>query len=39
LQVHDEILIDGKVDFPKELDHICPDLHTPFNVKISPYWG
>jgi len=39
LQVHDEILIDGKVDFPKELDHICPDLHTPFNVKISPYWS
>jgi DNA polymerase-1 len=39
LQVHDEILIDGRVEFPKELDHICPDLHTPFNVKISPYWS
>ncbi len=39
LQVHDELLIDGKVDFPKELDHICPEIHTPFNVKVSPYWS
>lgn len=39
LQVHDAILIDGKVDFPKELAHICPEIHTPFNVKVSPYWS
>ncbi len=39
LQVHDNILIDGKVDFPKELDLICPEIHTPFNVKVSPYWS
>jgi len=39
LQVHDELLIDGKVNFPKELDHICPEIHTPFNVKVGPYWS
>ncbi len=40
LEVHDEILVDGKVDFPEELAHICPEIHTPFNVKPpSPYWS
>ncbi|KKM96187.1 hypothetical protein LCGC14_1180550 [marine sediment metagenome] len=40
LQVHDSILIDGKVDFPSWLDNICPDIHTPFDVRPpSPYWS
>ena len=39
LQVHDEILVDGKVDFPPELAHIHPELHTPFKVRQSPYWA
>jgi len=39
LQVHDSILMDGRVDFPPELDHTCPEVHTPFNVKVSPYWS
>ena len=38
LQVHDEILVDGKVEFPPELAHIHPELHTPFKVRQSPYW-
>lgn len=39
LQVHDSILMDGKVDLPMSLEHICPDIHTPFNAPISPYWA
>ncbi|KKM74981.1 hypothetical protein LCGC14_1394770, partial [marine sediment metagenome] len=39
LQIHDEILVDGKVDFPPELAHIYPELHTPFKVRQSPYWA
>jgi len=39
LQVHDEILADGKVEFPPELAYICPEIHTPFKVKVSPYWS
>ncbi len=38
LQVHDEILVDGKVEFPPLLAHIHPELHTPFKVKTGPYW-
>jgi len=39
LQVHDELLVDGKVDFPPELNYIYPELHTPFKVRQSPYWS
>jgi len=39
LEVHDEILVDGKVDFPTELAYIHSELHTPFKVKQSPYWS
>ncbi|KKL81097.1 hypothetical protein LCGC14_1998120, partial [marine sediment metagenome] len=38
LQVHDEILQDGTIEFPPILAHICPEIHTPFKVKVSPYW-
>jgi len=38
LQVHDEILVDGSVEFPKELAHICPGLETPFKSYQSPVW-
>jgi len=38
LQVHDEILADGDYDFPEELAHIHPELHTPFKVKKGPNW-
>ncbi len=38
LQVHDEILVDGKVEFPPVLAHIHPELHTPFKVRTGPYW-
>ncbi|KKK75375.1 hypothetical protein LCGC14_2874330, partial [marine sediment metagenome] len=39
LQVHDSILIEGRVELPPELAHICPDIHTPFNAPVSPYWS
>ena len=39
LQVHDEILVDGKVEFPPELAYIHPELHTPFKVSQGPYWS
>lgn len=40
LQVHDEILIDGDVTIPTELDMLHPGLLTPFEVKPrSPYWN
>lgn len=37
LQVHDEILIDGRVEFPKELEYVGP-LHTPFEPKQGAVW-
>lgn len=36
LQVHDEILFDGKVDLP-DLEHIAP-LYTPIDVKYIERW-
>jgi len=39
LQVHDSILIEGRVELPPELAHICPEIHTPFNAPVSPYWS
>ncbi|KKL88302.1 hypothetical protein LCGC14_1926020, partial [marine sediment metagenome] len=39
LQVHDSILIEGRVELPLELAHICPEIHTPFNAPVSPYWS
>ena len=38
LQVHDEILVDGLVDFPEALAHVGP-LYTPFKVKYGPVWS
>ncbi|KKM81156.1 hypothetical protein LCGC14_1332590, partial [marine sediment metagenome] len=38
LQVHDSILIEGRVELPPELANICPDIHTPFDAP-SPYWS
>ncbi len=39
LQVHDEILVDGVVEFPEDLAHILPGVHTPFKTSVSPIWG
>ena len=39
LQVHDSILIEGGVELPPELAYICPEIHTPFNAPVSPYWS
>jgi DNA polymerase-1 len=39
LQVHDEILVDGVVQFPEELAHILPGVHTPFKSTIGPNWS
>jgi DNA polymerase-1 len=39
LQVHDSILIEGRVELPPELAYICPEIHTPFNAPVSPYWS
>ena len=39
LQVHDELLFDGDVDIPVELDNICPEFSTPFETKRGRYWG
>jgi len=37
LQVHDEILFDGKVELPNGLEHIAP-FHTPISVKYLQRW-
>jgi hypothetical protein len=37
-QVHDEILLDGDVEFPKELEFFHPELPVPFNVHKGEYW-
>jgi hypothetical protein len=37
-QVHDEILLDGNVDFPEELESFHPELPIPFNVHRGEYW-
>lgn len=39
LQVHDEILVDGVVEFPEDLAHVLPGIHTPFKASVSPIWG
>lgn len=40
LQVHDEILVNGRVEFPlAEMAQICPEVPTPFNVEIGASWG
>lgn len=38
LSVHDEYLCDGDYDFPEELAHIHPELHTPFETKKGVVW-
>ena len=37
LQIHDELLIDGKVELPVGLDSIAP-LRTPYSVKYLERW-
>lgn len=37
LQVHDEILFDGKVELPDGLEHIAP-FHTPISIKYLQRW-
>lgn len=40
LQVHDEILCNGEVEFPlDDMARICSEVHTPFNVSIGPDWS
>jgi len=39
VQVHDEVLQDGDEEFPEGLDHIHPELYTPFKVKSGPVWS
>ncbi|GAF88986.1 unnamed protein product [marine sediment metagenome] len=39
LQVHDELLVDGDEEFPEGLDHIHPEIETPFKVKSGPVWS
>lgn len=38
LQVHDEVLVDGYVEFPQELAYVHPELATPFKSYHSPFW-
>jgi len=38
LQIHDEILIDGDVDFPPELAHVHPSIAVPFKTYQSATW-
>lgn len=38
LQVHDEILFDGKVEIPDDLSYIIPDMIIPTTVKMLRRW-
>lgn len=38
LQVHDEVLVDGEVEFPKSLEYIHPEVHTPIESYVGPNW-
>ncbi len=38
LQIHDEILCDGKVDFPPELAHVHPTIPIPFKSYQGAIW-
>jgi hypothetical protein len=39
LEVHDEIIVNGRVEFPlEEMSRICPNVYTPFNESIGPVW-
>ena len=38
LQVHDEWLVDGYFVFPRELEFICPEFHTPFAQYFGTSW-
>jgi DNA polymerase I-like protein with 3'-5' exonuclease and polymerase domains len=38
VQVHDELLADGDVDFPEGLDHIHPGVETPYKVRTGEVW-
>ena len=38
LQVHDEILVDGKVDFPPELAEVHPTIPVPFKAYQGATW-
>ena len=37
LQVHDELIFDGKVELPKGLEELSP-IHIPFDVEIRNSW-
>ncbi|KKL23135.1 hypothetical protein LCGC14_2428420, partial [marine sediment metagenome] len=38
LQIHDEILVDGKVDFPPELAQVHPTIPIPFKTYQGAVW-
>jgi DNA polymerase-1 len=38
LQVHDELICDGDVEFP-DMEWIYPELHTPYKVMRSSIWS
>lgn len=38
VQVHDELVVDGEYEFDKNLAHIHPELHTPYEVTVDYSW-
>lgn len=37
-QVHDELVADGKIEFPSELSRIHPEVYTPFESHTEAKW-
>lgn len=37
-QVHDEIIVDGIVEPPEELEHVLPEVKTPVSMKLTERW-
>jgi len=38
LQVHDEMIWDGDIKFPMELEHTIPGVHTPYDIMQGTEW-
>lgn len=38
-QVHDEFLLDGRVDIPEDLGNVIPELSVPFEVVVGTDWA
>ncbi len=38
LQVHDEIIWDGDIEFPRELENTIPGIYTPYEVTKGTEW-